>query len=87
MKHKKMQKKGHDDSDEIDDIGDDNEAIYEDSDKSHTDNVSNTAELKQTGYDVRKLVSETHVLNADTSGYHSDDNEEIDVVESDDDSS
>ncbi|XP_052255122.1 brain-specific homeobox protein homolog [Dreissena polymorpha] len=83
MKHKKMQKKGHDDSDDIDDVNNDSDVNCDERIKMCDDQASNQSRDTYSGTDVRTLLTEKQVLNADTSGYHTDDNEEIDVVESD----
>ncbi|WAR05378.1 BSH-like protein [Mya arenaria] len=83
MKHKKMQKKGHEDDDSVDDVNEDSDVGDDDRVKQSDEHTTEKSSVRFPGYDVHSLVPGKHVVNTDTSGYQSDDNEEIDVVESD----
>ena len=93
MKHKKMQKKGQNDSDDLSDIqeGSDNVSFEENS--TNPESQSKLSTVKQyTGYDISSLVKGQSSFSqspatSSLSRFHIDsepeNEEEIDVVESD----
>lgn len=90
MKHKKLQKKGHSDSDDITEVNDDDSdsGTYDDNSGTLDDEQTTcTASAKFSRYDVESLVKGQSSFTSGCSSYHvhtdEEDNEEIDVVESD----
>ena len=90
MKHKKLQKKGDGDDDDLGDANEDSDVTFDESMNHSDDKVSNEATLKVPEYDVEHLLGnprtgvETKVKDIE----HSDDSsDEIDVVESEDEKS
>lgn len=88
MKHKKLQKKGHNDSDDITELNEDSDSgTYEDQSAPRDDQQTTcNSSVKFSGYDVESLVKGQSSFTSGCSNYHSnsdEDNEEIDVVEPD----
>jgi hypothetical protein len=90
MKHKKLQKKGHNDSDDVTELNDDDSDCgnYDEHSTSlDEERTSCSSSGKFTRYDVESLVKGQSSFTSGCSNYHAntddEDNEEIDVVESD----
>ncbi|XP_045208363.2 brain-specific homeobox protein homolog [Mercenaria mercenaria] len=90
MKHKKLQKKGHNDSDDVTEINEDDSdsGAYDEHSVSIDDEQTTcTTSGKFTRYDVESLVKGQSSFTSGCSNYRAnsdeEDNEEIDVVESD----
>lgn len=86
-----MQKKGHDDIDDVGDVNEDSDVTYDETVKMTNDRVLSDSTIKDSDYDVENTVLRTRRTDASRDDVSDNsDNEsadEIDVVESGDENS
>lgn len=90
MKHKKMQKKSQDDTDDNGDLNEDSDVTFDEhmtklSEERLTNDASSS--LTNSGYDIECLVMKKRSASATCTETNDDSADEIDVVESDDEKS
>lgn len=86
-----MQKKGHDDIDDVGDVNEDSDVTYDETVKMTNDRVLSDSTIKDSDYDVENTVLRTRRTDASrddvSDNSDSESADEIDVVESGDENS